>query len=478
MAPIDLFPRSVLEKIATAGAPPATSTGDVVRVPDWRTGHDVDLGGPFSFGPPAREDVEAQRSAWLGPAYAGLTTSVELDPTFDQQIDAASALSMLPAALLGSVAKPAVETVYRILDHVPPELRRPLERSFGLLIDQAMSLSAAAPTPVAGSMIATMYPDGQGLPPSMSLQVQAHSQTEWSCGETAVATILEAAGSPTEVGDVDTQSALFGGTSGLVEEEITRRGLSLVTGPGDLDRLKAFIAHGYPVLVSVGWADGGGHFIVVTGYDDHAGKVTIDNWTAQGGVSQVGYGEFLDDWRRHLCYMTVVVPRRETRLDALRAEGDPRHPDEVFEGLTLSDFYVTQEGKVFVEGAYRYVTHYADVIVRVSFDRSEEELERALDGSFAIQRELASGWVLAVKIDKLSLRGRDDRWSSFSTAPLSVTAALGAPGFQIQVGTQDGGLQASLVADLGRWVAGLGMNVSFSMDADHTWRAYATVAIS
>ena len=51
------------------------------------------------------------------------------------------------------------------------------------------------------------------------------------------------------------------------DQEFARHGLSAISGSSDLPRLKEFVASGFPVMVSVGWATGGGHFAVVSGFD-------------------------------------------------------------------------------------------------------------------------------------------------------------------------------------------------------------------
>ncbi|HJU24580.1 MAG TPA: hypothetical protein VJ891_18920, partial [Casimicrobiaceae bacterium] len=252
-------------------------------------------------------------------------------------------------------------------------------------------------------------------------------------------------------------------------------GLTIVSGPGNLDKLKAFLASNYPVMISIGWESGGGHLCVVSGYDDQNKTVTIVNYDAQGGTYQVPYDKFQTEWGNHLNYMTAVVPLRDSRLDELRQQGDLRHPTPIYEGLTLSDFYVNQQSQVFVEAAYRYVTDWTDITVRVSFDQSESGLERQVNGSIAVRQKLATGWLLGMTVEKVSLRGQDDNWSTFTTAPLALYGSLQGPGFELKAGYQKGGFQASLVADLSRFWAGMGLQVDFSVDQTSGYRVFCSL---
>src|SRR5438128_1504337 len=88
----------------------------------------------------------------------------------------------------------------------------------------------AAPNPPL--IRATLDKFGGDLPAARQLDVQAFAQTANSCGETASATILKAAGVPLALGDVDMQVAGFPGTSGQSGQELRRRGLTVVSGPG------------------------------------------------------------------------------------------------------------------------------------------------------------------------------------------------------------------------------------------------------
>jgi hypothetical protein len=174
--------------------------------------------------------------------------------------------------------------------------------------------------------------------------------------------------------------------------------------------------------------------------------------------------------------MTAVLPQKDPRLDALLQAGDPRRPTQIYPGFSLTDLWVTQQGTVYVEGAYRYIGKTTDVTLRVSFDSSETGLARRLNGSIAVQQKIADDWLVGIRIEKMSLQGRADDWSSFTTAPISVYGTLQGPGFELRAGEEQGAIQASIAADLGKVMAGLGLAASASVDADGTWRVMATLS--
>ncbi len=443
---IDLFPAETLSKIATPTEP--------LVVP-----------------PAAAPDADAKCRDLFGPLYAAVTVPPGAPGGLADALAAEGALAVLPAALLGPLARPLVEGAYSIVDKIPEAIRRPFEKDLGLLIDNALSFLSDAAYPLVG---ATLDKFGATLPPSVKLDVQAFAQMYNSCGETASATILKAEGVPIAVGDVDTQIDGYPGTSGQQAMELRRRGLTVVSGPGDRDRLRTLVAAGMPVMVQVGWPSGGGHFAVVSGYDDVAQTFTIRNWDGKGGTIDVGYREFETDWARAAHLMTAALPRRDPRFDGLEQAADWRRPTPIYQGLTLSDLWVTERGEVYVEGAYRYASDDTDVTVRVGFDSSEVGLARRLNGSVAVRRRLGDGWFVGLQITKLSVKGVDDDWHHFDTAPLAAYATVEGPhGFSVSAGGERGGFQAALAAQL---FGSLGLSANASVDADGTWRVTATLA--
>jgi hypothetical protein len=295
------------------------------------------------------------------------------------------------------------------------------------------------------------------------------------CGETAAATILKNAGVPVSIGEVDSQSALAGGGSLLVEEEMRRRGLSLIAGRGNLDMLRNSVAAGYPVMVSVR-RDGSDHIAVVTGYSDRTGKLTIANWK-NGETKKITYAEFEEAWGAHLNHMAVVLPSHDPRLNSLIESTHLRRPTQPDEGFTVTDFWVHKE-KVFIDAGYRYVTADTDVTLRLSYNEREEGLGRQLGGTFILRGDLGHGWTTGLRIEKLSLRGSENEWEAFETVPLAAQAELHGPGFSLRAGGERGAFQAGLAADLGRALSGLGVEVRLSRDQDGSYRVFGQVGPS
>jgi hypothetical protein len=505
---IDLEPQDILQSIADADPGPVATAPDstatpaldqprTVVVPGAVQSHTVTLPGPLQFPPPdPPAEVQSNWMSALGPSYAGLAmqasdpgdfvgyTGMNMAPgdpgDFGEHITAEAAMSLLPSVLLAAVARPAVDYLYKIIDAIPAAIRRPLEKEFGLLLDYGNSLAGAAIKPLTDQTIDKFVGDGSRLPPAVDLPIQGFSQTYESCAETAVATILKSDGEPVALADVDTQSSIYDGTSGQVDMEFRRRGFTCINGPGDMTRLKAFIAAGYPVMVSVGWEGGGGHFAVVTGYDDNTKQLTIQNWDAEGHTTFRGakptFDEFDQDWARHLRLMTAVVPQRDPRLEPLMQMGDLRRPTITYPGFTLNDFFVTGDGKVFVEGAYRYVGDKIDVTVKVNFDTSQQTWESRIGGSLSLRQTLAPGWFVECTVTKMSLQGRTDDWTSFKTAPVSIYGALEGPGFELKMGTEQGGFQASFKEDLSKWFAGMGVQLSASVDDQGNYKVSGMIS--
>jgi hypothetical protein len=84
----------------------------------------------------------------------------------------------------------------------------------------------------------------------------------------------------------------------------------------------------------------------------------------------------------------------------------------------------TDDKKVFVEAAYRYVTPSTDLTLRLSYNSDAKQLAQQLNGSIALHQRLADGWYLGVRILKMSLKYQDDQWYSFKGAPLAVYALV------------------------------------------------------
>jgi hypothetical protein len=231
--------------------------------------------------------------------------------SFDDYFRARAAVSEVPTALAGAALRPVADGLYQVVDEIPAPIRRPFDRALGILLDNAVSLPANALT--------TRIPITTGpLPGAVDLGLPAYPQMQNSCGETMIATWLKAQGVPIALGEVDTQTPFFEGTNLLVDAELRNRGFSLISGPGTMEDLRTYLAHGYPVMVSVGWPNGGGHYAVVTGYDESTRMLTIDSYNADGKVAKVSYDEFAGDWGRHANLMTVAHPQRDAPTSTWR----------------------------------------------------------------------------------------------------------------------------------------------------------------
>ena len=97
---------------------------------------------------------------------------------------------------------------------------------------------------------------------------------------------------------------------------------------GTIDRLKDFLAAGYPVIVEKGfeldpWDGGGGwagHYLLLTGYDDAQG-VFITQDSNKGADQAVTYAALDDGWRAfNRVYLYLYDPAQQARIDSLLSE--------------------------------------------------------------------------------------------------------------------------------------------------------------
>ena len=409
----------------------------------------------------------------------------DAQPGVDEFLRAEAALGAVPAMLLASAARPVADKVQGVINRIPASVRRPFEKLFGLLIDSGLAAVTGAMQSLLDVSMRGYDPDGSAMPARVDLPVDALSQLDTSCGEAAVAMILKSSGEPVLSGEVDTQLSMplwaagTGGSNLLVDREFARRGLTAISGVSDLDRVKRFLASGMPVMVSLGWEGGGGHFAVVSGFDDAKGTVRVRNWIADGKTADVPRAEFELAWGRHLNLMTAVVPRRDPRLEKLVRQTDKPTPG-VAKGLSLTDFWCDSK-RVFVEAAYRYVTPHTDITVRVSFNSeglrwgAAEEM-RWLNGAIAVRQRVASGWYLGARVEKLSVRKQDNEWQTLRTTPIAAAVTLDGPGFNLAVAAERGGLQASLALSLGKTLADMGLKVNVSVNEQGQYNVMGVLA--
>lgn len=432
-------------------------------------------GQPVRFDPPPVADVARARSALLGPTYAALTQSFggDLPASGDDLLRAEAALGAVPALLLASAAKPISERVEGVIHHIPEAVRRPFQKMFGILIDSGIAAATGAAQSLLDQAVRGYDPAGAALPGRVDLPIESISQLDTSCGETAVAMILKASGEPVLLGEVDTQMSMpqwaagSGGANLLVDREFARRGLTAIAGVSDTARVKRFLASGLPVMVSVGWANGGGHYAVLSGYDQARGTLRVRNWLADGATADVPVADFEAAWARHFNIMTAVVPRRDPRMEKLLKQAEGRALAGVPKGFSITDFWCDPK-RLFVEAAYRWVTPTTEVTVKVSFNSeglrwgAADEM-RWLNGAIAVRERVATGWYVGLRVEKLSLRNTPDEWQTFRATPVGAAVSVEGPGFNLAVAAERGGVQGSLAVSLGRSLADLGLKVNVSV---------------
>jgi hypothetical protein len=387
---------------------------------------------------------------------------------FDDYFRARAALSEIPTALAGMALRPVAERGYQIVDQIPAPIRRPFDRALGILLENAVSLPA--------NLLTSRIPISTGpLPESASAPVFGHPQIRNACGEVMVATWLKSQGVPVAVGEIDTQLPFVEGTNLLEDAELRQRGFSLISGPGNFDDLRTYVAHGYPVMVSVGWENGGGHYAVVTGYNERTKKLQIAGWEGDGRTVEVSYKKFQAAWERHLNQMTVAHPQRDRRLDALRAAGRVSRTAEVQEGLSLSEIWVTKRLELFVEAAYRYRGTNDDLTVRVNVNTAEREGGTAamLGGSVRYAHRFGNGTQVELYAEHLSTGIPADQ-GSLQAVLRSSAAYVGVRHGPIsgRAGYDRGTYQAALQADLNRRLFDLGAEARVAVNPDGSYRVF------
>jgi hypothetical protein len=106
--------------------------------------------------------------------------------------------------------------------------------------------------------------------------------------------------------------------------------LAVVRVGGNLDRLKSFLAAGFPVMVEKGFELEGaafdgwmGHYELITGYDDSRSRVIAQDSYISSDLP-VGYDELESNWRAfNYTYLVIYPPDREGEvLGLLGADAD------------------------------------------------------------------------------------------------------------------------------------------------------------
>ena len=491
------IPTMIAPSVAHAEpAPQGTSNTDVTRDilfgPTRTSDTAVDLRRLESTLPDGRRinlfPSDADMSRWIADGalakpidrpldrlLTGVSPEVRAHPweaNFDHYFRARAAVSEVPTALAGMALRPVADGLYKVVDEIPAPIRRPFDRSLGILLDNAVSLPA--------NLLTSRIPLTNGQPPaSAMLDLPAYPQMKNSCGETMVATWLKGNGIPVALGEVDTQTSFFEGTNQLMDADLRARGLSLVSGPGTMQDLETYLAHGYPVMVSVGWPDGGGHYAVVTGYDRNSQTVTIDGYRADGKVAKVPYSEFQADWGRHLNLMTVAHPQHDARLGELRAAGKISRTAKVQEGLSISDIWVTQRLDFFVEAAYRYRGTHDDLTVKLSVLSSESKYSDAdmFGGSIRYSHRFDDDTTVDFYAERIPQKGPADTadvQSILRNTAIYVGARHGA--VSARAGYERGSFQASLQAELTRRLMTVGAEARVSVGPEGHYNVFIGAA--
>lgn len=101
---------------------------------------------------------------------------------------------------------------------------------------------------------------------------------------------------------------------------------ALFRAGGTIDRVKPFIANGYPVIIATGYTvkEGWvGHYLLLTGYDDKTQTFTVQDTT--GGPDRVlSYAEIDQGWQQFNRYFILVFPTgdRDKIMTLLGSDAD------------------------------------------------------------------------------------------------------------------------------------------------------------
>ncbi len=120
---------------------------------------------------------------------------------------------------------------------------------------------------------------------------------------------------------------------------------AIVRSGGDLERLKSFIAAGFPVIVEKGFEGPGfegwmGHYEVVTGFDDTLQRVTVQDSYIMPDLL-LSYSDLVSYWR-HFNYTFIVIypPEREAEvLELLGPLADETESWEVAADIASTEIY-------------------------------------------------------------------------------------------------------------------------------------------
>lgn len=128
---------------------------------------------------------------------------------------------------------------------------------------------------------------------------------------------------------------------------------AIVRSGGDLDRLKSFIAAGFPVMVEKGFEGPGfegwmGHYEVVTGFDDTLQRVTVQDSYIMPDLP-ISYTDLESYWR-HFNYTFIVVYPTEREAEVMKLLGplaDETASWEFAAGIASAEIYQLTDRDLF-----------------------------------------------------------------------------------------------------------------------------------
>jgi hypothetical protein len=222
---------------------------------------------------------------------------------------------------------------------IRPEETLPIPASASIRSIQPLALptrTADSPAPAGTEIAPTPAPSPTALPGFVSLTSPTWEKQDWNnCGPATLALGLRFHGWE---GDQFVISDLLkpgrGDKNVNIEELVfyvrTQAGwlnADFRVG-GTIERLKSFIAAGFPVIVEKGFilgeGDGGGgwagHYLLLTGYDDAQQTFTVqDTNPGTGGPDRIiSYMDLDEGWREfNRVYMYIYLPQDESRIRSI-----------------------------------------------------------------------------------------------------------------------------------------------------------------
>jgi hypothetical protein len=191
-------------------------------------------------------------------------------------------------------------------------MRRPLQpfgaRALPILLLAGLLGSACAPVTL--DAVRTDVAAGQG---HLIDTVPFIPQEAYQCGPAALAMVLRywgVAADPEEIGRALYLPSARGVLNLELEFEARRRGFRTQAFEGTLDRAKAELRQGRPVIVFQDLGRGPvsiPHFAVLLGYDDRSEVVVLHSGTTAYHV--LSYAEFLRTWAAHRAWSLLITPQ-------------------------------------------------------------------------------------------------------------------------------------------------------------------------